>query len=343
MNNAVVAKNVDFANIADEHWRRRATHPIEKPSKWTTQAIEKPSKWTTQARDTAWRPQPSRTNRFMPQCRHGADCVKYGCLFRHPPNRREECHFGRECTIIGCKLLHPRPVTEFSSKRAVMATNDSAAAGFAAASASVDLRSNLKPGTIVLFKRQPADPVWMSAKVICLNGQKITVNAEDKDEAEDLPLSSIRCPPPKTRCRHGASCVKFGCMFMHPPSRRPDCPRGAACLDPKCTLLHPATRNVQRLGLSERSLPPTRPTNTNNSLSHTSHTHAGSSATTTSEAEMALKLLSDLVDSDKNFLSVPKNRILLKILGLKAQKAQAVIDEDYESAFELKNQIELYK
>lgn len=329
--NTAVAKNVDFTNFGDQYWRRRTTHPIEKPSKSKMH-------WTTQSRDTSWRPQPSHTNRFMPQCRHGADCVKYGCLFRHPPNRRKECPLGRECVIVGCNLLHPRPVN----------TNNSAAGSTAAPTSASgeslrDLRLNLKPGTIVLFKRQPADPVWLSAKVICLNGQTIRVNAEDKNEAEDLPLSAIRCPPPKTRCRHGAACVKFGCMFVHPPSRRPDCPRGAACPDAKCTLLHPATRRVQPLGLSASSLPAPMPTCASNSLSHTSRTHAGSNATTTAKAELALKLLVDAVESDTKFLSVPENRRMLKILGLKAQKAQAVIDEDYESAFELKNQIEQYK
>merc|ERR1712003_15016 len=119
MNNAVVTKNVDFTNFADERWRRRSTHPIEKPSKSKMQ-------WTTQARDTSWRPQASRTNRFMPQCRHGADCVKYGCLFRHPPNRRKECPFGRECVTVGCNLLHPRAVT----------TKVSTTPGFAGASGS---------------------------------------------------------------------------------------------------------------------------------------------------------------------------------------------------------------
>jgi hypothetical protein len=41
-------------------------------------------------------------------------------------------------------------------------------------------------------------------------------------------------------CRHGWSCVKFGCTFSHPPSRSPDCVDGAACSKrSECAFLHP--------------------------------------------------------------------------------------------------------
>ena len=46
-----------------------------------------------------------------------------------------------------------------------------------------------------------------------------------------------------------------------------------------------------------------------------------------------------VVDSNEDFLSVPENRRLLEIMGLKAKKTQAVIDEEYQLAHTLKRQI----
>lgn len=40
-------------------------------------------------------------------------------------------------------------------------------------------------------------------------------------------------------CMHGASCVKYGCNFSHPPERPQDCPKGASCRDQNCKLHHP--------------------------------------------------------------------------------------------------------
>merc|ERR1712179_475966 len=115
-------------------------------------------------------------------------------------------------------------------------------------------------------------------------------------------------------------------MFTHPPSRRQDCPKGELCLDAHCTLLHPATRNV-------RPSSGTAPTATSSRSHSVNFTHAGSSkAATTTAAESALKLLMTVVDSNEDFMSVPENRRLLEILGLKAKKTQAVIDEDYQNA-----------
>merc|ERR1712100_976951 len=84
--------------------------------------------------------------------------------------------------------------------------------------------------------------MWMAAKLIRMTGKNVTVQLGDRDQPEDMPLSAIRCPRPQTPCRHGASCIKFGCMFVHPESRRKDCPRGAKCRDPLCVLLHPVAK-----------------------------------------------------------------------------------------------------
>merc|ERR1739845_186118 len=103
-------------------------------------------------------------------------------------------------------------------------------------------------------------------------------------------------------------------MGMHPPARRQDCPKGGACLDPHCKLLHPTTRNLRpRLATTATTTTPDR--------ACTTCTCTGTDLpTTTAAAESALKLLMTVVDSNEDFLSVPENRRLLEILGLKAKK-----------------------
>lgn len=43
---------------------------------------------------------------------------------------------------------------------------------------------------------------------------------------------------------HGATCVKYGCTFAHPPCRPRDCPAGENCLKVKCLLHHPRSRPI---------------------------------------------------------------------------------------------------
>lgn len=43
---------------------------------------------------------------------------------------------------------------------------------------------------------------------------------------------------------HGATCVKYGCTFAHPPCRPQDCPEGENCLKVKCLLHHPRSRPI---------------------------------------------------------------------------------------------------
>jgi len=45
-------------------------------------------------------------------------------------------------------------------------------------------------------------------------------------------------------CMHGATCVKYGCTFAHPPCRPQDCPEGENCLKVKCLLHHPRSRPI---------------------------------------------------------------------------------------------------
>ena len=40
-------------------------------------------------------------------------------------------------------------------------------------------------------------------------------------------------------CRHGEYCVKYGCKFKHPPTRRKECRFGFDCVNEKCRFLHP--------------------------------------------------------------------------------------------------------
>jgi len=278
--------------------------------------------------------------RFAPMsnCRHGADCVKYGCAFNHPPHRRNDCRYGENCSVFGCKKLHPRSSSKHSTSVPPWVPRD-----------ANDIRAKLKPGTIVLCKRQPCDPVWSSAKLIRLMGQTVTVKLEDSAEPENMPLSAIRCPPPKTPCRHGVSCVKFGCMFIHPEGRRKDCPRGASCRDIHCVHLHPVTRNAHLQ--STKIQPPKKiiyrnlsiVTNLDSETKSTAVKKSQSAAQqriTTPKAESALHLLMKAIDSNEAFMQSDENLRLLKILGLKAQKMQAVLAEDFLSAHKIKTQID---
>jgi len=64
---------------------------------------------------------------------------------------------------------------------------------------------------------------------------------------------------------------------------------------------------------------------------------------TTSEAEEALRKLVKYIDSkigNKEFLSDFENRRLLQILGLKAKKRQAVLDEKFLIAHDIKSEID---
>lgn len=61
---------------------------------------------------------------------------------------------------------------------------------------------------------------------------------------------------------------------------------------------------------------------------------------TTSQAEMALRLLMKVVDSDEEFMLNGENRRLLEILGLKAKKKQAILDENFLIAHSIKKQID---
>lgn len=310
------------------------------------------------------RPNGATGYRRGPDCRHGADCVKYGCAFTHPPHRRQDCEYGRDCSIPGCKNLHP--LSSLKHPTSVPHVRD-----------PNDIRAKLQPGTIVLCKRQPFDPVWMSAKLIRLVGKTVTVKLEDSAEPENMPLSAIRCPPPKTPCRHGVSCVKFGCMFIHPEGRRKDCPRGASCRDVHCVHLHPVTRNGNMHSHLHASHLHSHFKSTNNAynaqpqekLIYTnlrittnldSERKNNTLATnqnavpvqpepvraqpepqiTTSKAEAALHLLIKAVDSNEEFLQNDENRRLLEILGLKAKKKQAVLNEEFLSAHEIKVEID---
>merc|ERR1712032_698500 len=45
-------------------------------------------------------------------------------------------------------------------------------------------------------------------------------------------------------CMHGASCVKYGCPYTHPPTRPKDCPEGNLCKHRNtCKLHHPRSNN----------------------------------------------------------------------------------------------------
>jgi len=57
------------------------------------------------------------------------------------------------------------------------------------------------------------------------------------------PQVQARCKP----CMHGERCVKFGCMYSHPASRRADCRLGFRCKDASCKFLHPR-RNRSAIG-----------------------------------------------------------------------------------------------
>lgn len=287
-------------------WRRRKSYPL----------VKQP-----------WTP---------PPCRHGTDCVKFGCVFSHPPSRPKDCDLGAKCVIVGCKLLHPR--SEVSLTRCWTCPEAMGENTTPADKTLYDRRLNLKPGTIVLCKRHPSDPVWISAKLIRIVGHTITVKVEGCDKDEDMPLNSVRCPPPKTPCRHGISCVKFGCMFTHPEWRRKDCPKGGECQDSDCKHLHPSSRSVH-LSCPTMTSPSVTLTTKHITLP-TKSTCFGCHTIPTEQAEAALELLMRVVDSNEDFLLVRRNLQLLQILGLKAKKKQAVIDEEFLIAHNIKNEID---
>ena len=295
----------------------------------------------------------------MTDCRHGARCRKFGCVFRHPPFRQKDCPMGSNCVTAGCQRLHPL------SAKHVVPPKRTAALYEPTTMTAYDIRLKLKPGTIVLCKRQPSDPAWMSAKLVSLRGQIVTVKFDERSQPEEMPLSAIRCPPPQTPCRHGAACVKFGCMFVHPESRRKDCPRGFACRDPNCVHLHPVAKcdshsnaiseqlqsqqtnqqlqpqyhlNLRHIHPSANGDSATK--NTNLSAKANLHPSAEQNEITISQAEEALHLLTKVVDCNEEFMLSCKNRRLLEILGLKAKKKQAIIDENFLIAHRIKSEID---
>jgi len=71
-----------------------------------------------------------------------------------------------------------------------------------------------------------------------------------------------------------------------------------------------------------------------------SHPSAGHNEVTTSQAEAALRLLVKVVDCNEEFMRSCENRRLLEILGLKAKKKQAIIDENFLIAHSLKSEID---
>jgi len=71
-----------------------------------------------------------------------------------------------------------------------------------------------------------------------------------------------------------------------------------------------------------------------------SHPSAEHNEVTTSQAEAALRLLVKVVDCNEEFMRSCENRRLLEILGLKAKKKQAIIDENFLIAHSLKSEID---
>merc|ERR1712038_1817349 len=60
----------------------------------------------------------------------------------------------------------------------------------------------------------------------------------------------------------------------------------------------------------------------------------------TSEAEAALRILMKAVDCNEEFMLSSENRHQLEILGLKAKKKQAILDEKFLIAHSIKNEID---
>jgi len=60
----------------------------------------------------------------------------------------------------------------------------------------------------------------------------------------------------------------------------------------------------------------------------------------TAKAKAALQLLMQVVDSNEDFMLNKENRRLLTILGLKATKKQAVIDEEFMEAHNINKKID---
>ena len=46
-------------------------------------------------------------------CRHGSECIKFGCPYNHPKGRPGDCFKGIKCSNAGCRYIHPkgRPLT----------------------------------------------------------------------------------------------------------------------------------------------------------------------------------------------------------------------------------------
>ena len=41
-------------------------------------------------------------------CKHGSDCVKFGCPFMHPSGRTDDCRHGTDCSNPDCRFIHPK-------------------------------------------------------------------------------------------------------------------------------------------------------------------------------------------------------------------------------------------
>jgi len=159
-------------------------------------------------------------------------------------------------------------------------------------------------------------------------------------------------------CPKGASCCDIHCVHLHPVTRNQYLhsqtqSKSKHLQSANSEKLHLQSyaginKQNQQLYTSTKSDSQTKDNSSTKNRTMSSASNAcGSHAVqqcdtdmTTSKAEAALHLLMKVVDSNEEFLLNYENRRLLKILGLKAKKKQAVLDEKFLAAHKIKIEID---
>lgn len=175
-------------------------------------------------------------------CLHGASCIKFGCIYTHPPSRPRDCPAGEQCGVAKCLLHHPksRPIMQY--KR-------------------IECRYGTRcTNTACTFVHPPGRESKDAAQPCGLSFSDLDGVSKQPHRARgastprfnrEIVRSPMVVPTHGTRptvgyfaattksCDNGAACLKYGCTYKHPESRATDCPFGQICKDPNCARLHP--------------------------------------------------------------------------------------------------------
>jgi len=252
--------------------------PFSHPSERTTNAIRK-----------------NRT-----PCMHGAFCVKFGCTYVHPPERKQECELGVNCNDVSCCKLHPLPKKQVNPK------------------------SNFVVGQQVEAQYNVGSS-WRLATVCSSVQSVVTLQFVGWDDVKEIPLERIRHVPEYKSTQSvdippGFSFISRGsAVGLSSPKRRP------SAIAPR---LSPVTS--PRLSSPKRLPSATSPTPSSKYYK----------PKIKSDNLIYLERLKQQAIQQEDYLLAAKLKVQIqKIAELEIQKDIAARKEDFLLAMEIKEQI----